>query len=249
MNGNNQPTKQDRYEIRKQERMKISAAAKRGRSAKRIIMWITVLAAIGGSIFGLIMIVKNSETLNQYGNLSVLVSENDWSRGPTDAKIVLVEYSDFQCPACKSYFPILKQLNEEFAGQVKFVYRHFPLSQIHANARLAAYGAEAAGKQNKFWEMHDLIFENQEEWAAKSAGDATSDFISFAESLGLNKEQFTSDMDSEEIKDKVSANYNGGIEAGVNSTPTFFLNGKLMPNPRTYDEFRKIISDAADAGS
>ena len=211
------------------------------------MIWGVALAAVSGSVFGLIILVKNSKSLNQFGSLVVPVTEADRSKGPANAESVLVEYSDFQCPACKNYYPILKQLNEEFGGKLKFVYRHFPLSQIHANAKLAAYAAEAAGEQGKFWEMHDWLFEHQDDWAKKSAGETANDFISFTQSLGLDEEKFKKDLDSEEIKRMVDESYNGGIGAGVNSTPTFFLNGKKLVQPRSSEEFKKVINDSINA--
>lgn len=167
------------------------------------------------------------------------IGENEWIRGNRTASTTLMEYSDFQCPACGAYYPILKQLHQEFGNELRFVYRHFPLRQIHFNAELAARAAEAAGKQGKFWEMHDMIFENQKEWSER--GSARNAFIQYAQSLGLDVERFKSDMDAKETKQKVSADYNGGVGFGVNSTPTFFLNGEKLRNPGSYEEFKAVI--------
>lgn len=252
-NENLKLSKKERWEARKQERTDAASGLRRKRLIKRILLWAIALTALGGSVLGLALIVMNSESLNKPGDLTIPVSGADWSKGPAEAQAVLVEYSDFQCPACKSYHPLLKQLNEEFPGKIKFVYRHFPLSQIHQNAQLAAYAAEAAGLQGKFWEMHDLIFDGQEKWSIETARDAANDFIHYAESLDLDSGKLASDMDLSEIKQKVDLSYAGGSSAGVNSTPTFFLNGKKIPNPRTYDEFKKIIDavlgEAGDSNS
>jgi protein-disulfide isomerase len=125
----------------------------------------------------------------------------------------------------------------EFGDKIAFVYRHFPLP-YHQQADLAARTAESAGKQNKFWEMTDLLFTNQTAWADKN--DAREKFISYAQSLGLDLNRFESDLDSAELKKEVENDYLSGA-AIVNSTPTFFLNGKKIQNPRSYEEFRNLI--------
>lgn len=159
----------------------------------------------------------------------------------SDVDVTLVEYSDFQCPACGAYYPIVKQLNLELAGRIKFVYRHFPLTKIHENANLAALSAEAAGKQNKFWEMHDMIFENQNKWSDDK--DAKNLFIEYARSLNLDIEKFKIDLDSKEVQEKVTNDYQNGIRLGVNSTPTFFLNSTKLQNPASYEAFKKLLEE------
>lgn len=171
-----------------------------------------------------------------------IISSSDRVLGNKDAKVTLVEYSDFQCPACGAYYPIVKQLNLEFAGRIQFVYRHFPLTQIHANANLAALSAEAAGKQNKFWEMHDIIFENQSKWSGeKNAKDL---FVEYAQKLNLDVEKFKNDLDSDEVQEKAANDYQSGIRLGVNATPTFFLNGTKLQNPVSYEIFKKLLEEA-----
>ncbi len=153
----------------------------------------------------------------------------------------LVEYSDFQCPACAAYYPVVKQLTKEFSQDLHFTYRYFPLSSIHKNARISAQAAEAAGKQNKFWEMHDLLFENQSEWSALS--DPKEKFKEYAKFLGLDMEKFQQDLGSKEVKDKVESDYQSGLSLGVNATPTFFLNNQKITNPRSYEEFKTKIEE------
>jgi protein-disulfide isomerase len=204
-----------------------------------LFIWLVVLFFVGGSIFGII-----NFTLRQQQNLESAikvdaVSHDDWVKGNRDAKIVLIEYSDFQCPACGFYFPILKKLSEEFGENIAIVYRHFPLFSIHPNAKFAAYAAEAAGKQGKFWEMHDLIFSNQSEWSDKKNVDEI--FVRYAQILNLNIDQFKKDFSSKEIKQKIENSYKNALKLGLDSTPTFFLNGKKIPNPRNYEDFKNII--------
>ncbi|OGZ32769.1 MAG: hypothetical protein A3H02_02030 [Candidatus Niyogibacteria bacterium RIFCSPLOWO2_12_FULL_41_13] len=176
------------------------------------------------------------------------MSPNDWIKGKKEAKNTLIEYSDFQCPACGLYYPLLKQLSREFGENMMFVYRHFPLQQ-HKNAKPAAYASEAAGKQDKFWEMHDLIFENQDEWSAKSDDKAKEIFIKYAGSLNLNIEKFKNDLNLEEINKKVESDFQSGLKLKVNATPTFFLNGEKLQNPRSYDELKNIIQQTIQTAS
>lgn len=177
--------------------------------------------------------------------LSTSVASVEWTKGNTESSVILVEYSDFQCPACGSYFPLVKKLMQEFDDRIKFSYRNFPLRQIHRNAEPAARAAEAAGKQGKFWEMHDLLFENQNEWSESM--NAKSKFESYASQLGLNMDQFKTDRDSKEVGEKINKDYQSGVASRVNGTPTFFLNGKKIDNPRSYDQFKTIIIQALDA--
>ena len=208
---------------------------------KRIVLWSLATLVIAGGIFGMVKLGAKNPA-DQTGSLIDLTSSSDWSKGNKEAKIVLVEYSDFQCPACGAYYPLLKQLNQELGGEMQFVYRHFPLRQIHANAELAARAAEAAGRQGKFWEYHDLLFENQREWSEKSG--AKNIFVRYAQSLDLDTGRFANDMDSQEAKEKVDKDYESGLKSAVDATPTFFLNGKKIQNPRSYDEFRNVIEEA-----
>ena len=171
----------------------------------------------------------------------ISISDSDWAIGEKNAPITLVEYADFQCPGCGAYHPIVKKVLEDNAGKIYFVFRHFPLTQIHANALLAATAAEAAGKQGKFWEMHDLIFKNQSEWS--SATNAKPIFIRYAKNIGLDEGPFSKDISDGTIVEKIKAQYDEGVKIGVDRTPTFFLNGKkLKDNPSTYEAFNKLIN-------
>ena len=170
-----------------------------------------------------------------------IISAFDRIKGNKDANVTLIEYSDFQCPACGAYYPIVTKLNLELADKIQFVYRHFPLSQIHANAKLAALSAEAAGQKNKFWEMHDLIFENQNKWSGEE--NAKDLFVEYAQKLNLDTEKFKTDLDSKEVQDKVTNDYQSGIRLGVNATPTFFLNGTKLQNPKNYEAFKKLLEE------
>lgn len=142
----------------------------------------------------------------------------DQTQGNEQAAIKLVEYGDYQCPYCGTAYPIIKEIQSTFGDQVLFIFRNFPLQESHRYANIAAQAAEAAGKQGKFWEMHDAIFENQQQ--------LNEDFLEdLAEKLGLDMEQFEQDLNSEEISNKVEDDFESGVRSGVNGTPSFFING------------------------
>lgn len=162
--------------------------------------------------------------------------------GPENSKVTLIEYGDFQCPACKSFFPIVGQLKQEYADKVKFQFRHYPLVQIHPNAFLGSRAAEAAGKQNKFFEMHDLLYENQETWS--KSPNPTPLLEGYATQLSLDLNKFKSDLNSSSVADTINADAKAAQALGATSTPTFVLNGKrIEKNPQSLDEFKKLIDE------
>lgn len=173
-------------------------------------------------------------------------SESNPSQHTTGTgSVVLVEYGDFECPACGQYFPVLQQVKEAYGDRITFQFRHFPLESIHPNARAASRAAEAAGNQGKFWEMHDRLFMYQAEW--KSSGDPLSIFESYARTIGVeNIDQFTTDYRSSSVNDVINADLTAGRDLGVKSTPTFTLNGKVLdPNPpATFEAFKVLLDDA-----
>lgn len=172
---------------------------------------------------------------------TITLTPDDNIQGPETAIVTIVEYSDMQCPACRAYHPVVKQLLQKYPKELRLVYRHFPLD-IHQHALEAAYAAEAAHKQGKFFEYHDLVFENQADW--EQAKKATPIFLGYAKQLKLNEKQFTADMKSQEIKDRVEADKTSAIGLAVDSTPTFYVNGVKIKNPRTFDEFDGLIKAA-----
>ncbi|HKB88650.1 MAG TPA: thioredoxin domain-containing protein [Patescibacteria group bacterium] len=157
------------------------------------------------------------------------------------AKVILVEFGDYQCPACGEYHPLIKQLLTEFAGRINFVFRNFPLSQ-HKNSQGSAMAAEAVGINGKFWQMHDKLYETQAEWSVLP--DPKDVFASYAASLGVESNKFISDFNSQVIKDKIKADLNDANLININATPTFYINGtKLETLPNSYDELKKLVSD------
>lgn len=162
--------------------------------------------------------------------------------GTESAKVTIVEFGDFQCPACASASPIIKKIIEEYKDKVYFVFRNFPLP-MHANAPLSAEAAYAAGLQGKFWEMNELLYASQLEWSEKSSGEAKKIMQSYAQELELDTVKFNQDLDSNAGAAKIQKDQNDGYKLGVNSTPTFYINGQMYAGSMTYDQFKKIIDD------
>jgi protein-disulfide isomerase len=203
-------------------------------------MLLIAILAVALALLGLYAISRESDSDPNAPRPELNVREDDWVIGdPTTAKAVLVEYSDFECPACGIYHSILGQLKAETGNDLAIVYRHFPLSAIHPNAMLAAHAAEAAGQQGKFFEMHDKLFINQKDWAGRD--NAADIFKGYASELGLDTDQFTEDMGSSRIAKKVSESVEEARSLGLRGTPSFFLNGVSIPPVRTYAEFRQSV--------
>jgi len=211
---------------------------------KKGIWIIIVLAVLGGLYFLFSQGGTKIEPAFEVGVLHPLdnIKGLPAQAGNASSTIVLMEYSDFQCPACRTYYPVVRQIMQEFGDKITLVYRHFPLTGIHANAEFAARAAEAASKQGKFWEMHDLLFEKQNEWS--SSANVSEIFESYAKLLDLNIEQFRSDWKSEGVKNFVSAQRMHALKSGLQGTPSFFINGKQIQNPSSVDDFRKVITEA-----
>ncbi len=167
------------------------------------------------------------------------VEAGEHTKGAENPVVTLVEYSDFQCPACAAYAPVVAQLIAEFSDSLALVYRHFPLRAIHPNAEMAGRAAEAAAKQGAFFAMHDALFATQSEWSRMPNPQAT--FVSHAELLGLDAERFLEDMKSDEAGNAVAENERQARAMRLSGTPTFYLNGRLISNPASYEAFRALI--------
>lgn len=187
----------------------------------------------------------NLTTLFKISLLSIFViscgsNQNDATaqESNTSAKITLTEYSDYQCPACAYFHPIVDSLKKTYGSELEVVYKDFPLNS-HQYAALAARAAEAAKKQGKFIEMHNKLFENQQQW---SSGNAQARILGYAKDIGLDMEQFKQDLNASETQKAVMEEKQEGIQMGVDSTPTFFINGeKIQQNPPSYQDFKALI--------
>jgi protein-disulfide isomerase len=160
--------------------------------------------------------------------------------GNPAATVSIEEFADFQCPTCATIHTVLKNVQAAYGSRIKFTFRHFPLIQIHKNAFDAAVASEAAGRQGKFWDMQNLIFQNQQAWSAST--DVRTVFNGYAERLGLDVERFKSDMAGMETKERVQRDMERGKALAITSTPTIFINGMSVPYEQmTLEALRQII--------
>lgn len=169
---------------------------------------------------------------------AILIRDYSPKIGPDDAKVKIVEFGDYQCPGCAAADPVVKSVISEYEDSVQFIYRHFPLS-FHQNARPAALAAEAAGKQGKFWEMHTKLYASQEDWSEKS--NAPEIFITYAKELGLDEAKFKEDTANADLAKQVDDDMTDGNSAGVNSTPTFFINDVKYSEVFSPERLKSII--------
>jgi protein-disulfide isomerase len=214
---------------------------------KRFLIILLVIALALGGVFFLTSGRKAGAPSNTETKLSNHVI------GKNTDGVKLVEYGDFQCPACGQYYQPVKQVKEKYGDKISFQFRNFPLFQIHPNAIAASRAAEAADMQGKFWEMHDKLFtENYTQQVARSQGgsygtwvDSSSpetQFEAYAKELGLNVEKYKTDFKSTTVNNIVQSDLREGNKLGVQSTPTFFINGKKISNPdATVEAFSKVI--------
>lgn len=236
MTNDSQLTKKERAQLKQEEKARERAAQTTNAQRTTLMKWAGGLVALA-AVIGLLAWAGSG---NNEGGAA---NGDDWIKGAADAPVTLIEYSDFQCPACAAYYPLVTQLHEEFGDNLRIVYRHYPLTSLHPYAQTAALAAEAAGRQGKFWEMHDKLFENQRSWSSATLTEVNETFEGYAEELGLDLERFRADMDSSEVADAVDADRLAGNRAGVRGTPTFILQGETI-QVRSYDEFKALVEAA-----
>ena len=184
---------------------------------KTILIFIAVTIGVLGGVGGLLW---------QFGTedakpVEDIAGEMRHVRG--SGEVILVEFSDFQCPACQAVQEPLTQILDKYEGKVVFVYRYFPLNTIHKNAQIAAQAAEAAGRYDKFWQMHDKLFETQSEW--EGIADPREMMVGYAQEIGIDKDKFASELESQEVRDGVNNDSLSATRYQLTGTPTFFING------------------------
>lgn len=204
-----------------------------------IIFSVVVVALFGGLIA---LSRKDKVDVSQVNENTVIAASEtngniaDHVFGQKNSKVILIEYGDFQCPGCGAAHPNIKPLSEKYKDQLAFVFRNFPLTDIHPNARAASAAAEAAGLQGKYWEMHNAIFESQKEWENSDVATRTDFFVNLAKTVGVkNIDQFKKDVSSPNINKKISFDQALAKKIGVNGTPTFILNGEKVSDEITSD--------------
>jgi protein-disulfide isomerase len=172
--------------------------------------------------------------------LSVGVTAKDHLQGNPEAACTLVEYGDYQCPSCGRAYPIVKRVQKHFGKRLAFVFRNFPLTQMHPFAESAAETAEFAGAHDKFWEMHDLLYENQDRLGEEGLLEE------LVQQLDLAAEPFLQALDSKEFQSRVRADFSGGVRSGVNGTPTFFINGQRHDGPYDFASLVEAINQTME---
>lgn len=209
---------------------------------KRILPFIIILAVLGAALGSAWYMTRSPSTSagNQMTQSSpgqakptpamrnvVPGADPPHTMGPPNAPVHLEEFGDFECPPCAMFHPILKQMKQEFGDKLQITFREYPLTQNHPHALAAASAAEAAGLQGKFWEMHGLIFDHQNDW--KGAFDVRPIFEGYAKQIGLDLERFKRDVESDRVEQRIFLDGKRGHSMGVNSTPTVFMNGRELP--------------------
>lgn len=169
--------------------------------------------------------------------LSLPVSTRDHIRGNLNAPVTLLEYGDYECPYCGQAYPIVKSILKDMGDDLRFVFRNFPLTQIHPHAYSAAMAAEAADYQGRFWEMHDTLFENQHSLELDN-------LIDYAGMIGLDIEKFVNDMGKPDIEQRIHEDFISGLRSGVNGTPTFFINGERHNDSYDHETLLSALEDA-----
>ena len=201
-----------------------------------IITILVVVAIIGGAV------------LLSGGDEESVGAESNNFFGQEEGIITVTEYADFQCPACASFSPIVAQVKEQFKDEIRFEFKHFPLVEIHPNATVAHRAAQVAANQGKFWEMHDTLFERLQEWS-----DSTSPagiFEGYAREIGLDMDKYASEINTSDILSVINADIEAGKAQGVNSTPTFLIDGEVVEDTSrlaSVDGFAALIQEKIDA--
>lgn len=199
-----------------------------------IIFGLIVVATLGGLIA---FTKKDAVDVNSIDAASIVHATDalpgDNVYGNKDAKVVLIEYGDFQCPGCAGSYPQLKAIKEEYKEQIAFVFRNFPLTTMHPNALAASTAAEAAAQQGKFWEMHDKLYENQNAWQSADTTARMGIFSGYANDVGVKMEQFTNDLSSTRVSGKISRDRALGNKIGVTGTPSLYIGADKVDDETT----------------
>jgi protein-disulfide isomerase len=181
------------------------------------------------------------------------ITSADHITGDATSSVSVIEYGDFECPACGEWEPLVEQLEATYGNRVEFVFRNFPLYQIHPFAKIGAQAAEAANLQGKYWQMHNLLYADQAQWTANTsltpAQVVTQFFNGYATSIGLNVAQFDTDINSAAVVARVQRDIDSGNAAQINHTPTFFVNLQQIPNPTGLAQFEQVLDQALASSS
>lgn len=212
---------------------------------KWIVFAVAVVVIFGGIIWA------NKSTEKPFtGDANKVISEGpiaDHTEGSKENKVLVIEYGDYQCPACGSMYQPMKDMVSKYGSKITFVFRNFPLTNIHPNALAAATAAEAAGLQGKYFEYHNLLYENQDAWKDVTLTKREETFVNYAKMLGLDENKFKADLKSKDVSDKIARDRSTGTNSfKVDSTPTFIIDGEKIVGSDNVDidKLTKKITDA-----
>lgn len=213
---------------------------------KTIILSTVAVFVTFALLFGVYKLISQPDQTS-FPQVNQLKADDHIKWSP-NKKNLLIEYSDLECPACQNAHSYFKQFESSNSAdlaitkKVTFVFRHFPLTQIHDKALVAAYAAEAAGNQGKFWNMVDTLYDNQAAWTASN--DPQKDFFDgYAKDFGMDVAKFNTDAASNEVQRRVNEDVTAGNQMGLDQTPTFFLNGQKLDNFNSYDDLKNMLAN------
>lgn len=236
-------TKRQRRELRKQERLRQGQSG--GKKSLVIVWWGLALVVVVALVWW--AIAAGSSGGEKASGLDAMKQDthNAFVGSPT-ASVVIREFSDFQCPACKAAQPVITDIIQTYGERIRFEYNHYPLVSIHKNALFAAEAAECANDQQQFWKLHDKFFDAQDEWKELDKKDAMAKFKGYAKDFGLNTGTFDVCVDAEAKRDTVQQDINQGNAADVAATPTFFINDEKIEGVPGIQAFKSAIDSALE---
>jgi protein-disulfide isomerase len=221
-----------------------------------LIVLVTVVVIVAGAMSSGSNANSSTANANFVATTAAPITASDHVIGNPHAKVTLIEYGDFECPACGAYEPLVQQLINTMSSTVQFVFRNYPLTSIHPFAMVGAEAAEAAGMMGgptQYWAMHNLLYAKQADWSTNgnlTPAQVTSQYFNgYAQSLGLNVATFDADMNSAQVTNKIQADIASGNAAQINHTPTFFVNLQQIPNPTSYAQFQTVLEQALASSS
>lgn len=191
-----------------------------------------------GLLVGIPFLISSNNLTSEESASLTNVTDLDWTYGNKEAKVVLIEYGDFQCEACAKAYTMIEKIKEEYGDNILIVARYFPLPG-HQYSKQSASVVEASGQQGKYWEMSNIMYERQDAWSASN--DTTEIFESYAREINLDMEKFAMDIKSQTTKDRIEKDLDSGKKLGIEATPSFFINGKKINTPTNIIDFRKIL--------
>ncbi len=237
-------TKKELYDQRKKQQKETERVVETKKGTKTSWLKVVLVLAALIALFGVYKLVSAPTDPSQKSAAETIltVQNDDWTQGNKEVPVTLIEYLDFECEACRAYYPLVKEMEAEFGEDLLVITRYLPLPG-HKNSFQAALAVEAAGRQGKYWEMHDALFEAQDAWGNKPSADPKL-FIAYAQKIGLDMAQWEADRVSDSVKERVNRNKFEADKLGLSGTPSFFLNGEKIQNPKTPEDLKTLIRAA-----